>query len=251
MKGSIILVSVLAACTSSGVESKPGGGAPVSYTLALDRTVPAEGPISGIAADGQGYLWIAYSTLGDYAASIKPVVTLVHWDPATNTRLATFTYSDVSSQVSGVAFAAGQVWLSYETQYLFDPGLRAFDPSDGSMMTNLSAPPGQDVAAMGDGLLVVPWPYNQQVLVAPADTEFDAAVATSPTVQSIAWRAQTDELWVADWNAPLAIFDAGGDMLGTVDLAAARGASPYHYLTFDADQLVVAAGSDVSWYSIY
>jgi hypothetical protein len=263
-----IAIVLLAGCSLYTGNDHPNGsgssaGAEDLYQLTVDHSVSAEGTIKGVDADQQGGLWIAYATEGNYQENQKPVVTLVHWDPATRQRLATFTYSDFWSEVSGLAIVQGRIWLNYEDIATKDAGIRVIDPASGSVLTTFGTS-GVELAAMGSNRALVS-AINQGVLeldtanggvmrtfaspvvVDPGDM---GGVSFTDTQQGIAWRP--GEIWVANWYMPSAIFDEDGNVLGTINLAQLQsvGADPMHHLAFDRGKLLVGTAGQLTWYDV-
>lgn len=268
MKLSVIAISIFAtACTITGVESHPaegpdgggggsnsgsGGGGGDLYKLTVDHSVSAEAALHGVDSDGQGNLWVVYTTDGDYAMGEKPVVTLVHWNPLSGEDLATYTYNDIFSPVSGVAVVNGQIWMSYEDVAYGDAVTRVIDPTDGSIVRTLGTT-GIELAAMSvDRVLFSPG--QDEVLVAQSSTGgVMQTIATTfylGTQQGVAWRP--GEIWAGGWQSPIEIYDETGGLLGTIDLPAliSDSASPVRYLAFDNDELLVGDAGQLTWYAI-
>ncbi|HEY1551625.1 MAG TPA: hypothetical protein VGG28_27550 [Kofleriaceae bacterium] len=267
MKFSVIAISILAtACTITGVESHPspdgnnagsnvgsgGGGGGDLYKLTVDHSVAAEAALHGVDSDGQGNLWVAYATDGNYMMNVKPVVTLVHWNPISGEHLATYTYNDLFSPVSGMAVVSGQIWMSYEDVAYGDAVTRVIDPTDGSIVRTLGTT-AIDLAAMSvDRVLFSPG--QDQVLVAQSSTGgVMQTIATTfylGTQQGVAWRP--GEIWAGGWQSPIEVYDEAGTLLGTIDLPAliSDSADPVRYLAFDNDDLLVGDAGQLTWYAI-
>jgi hypothetical protein len=267
MKFSVIAISIFAsACTLIGVESHPiegpdggGGGSGTGsggdlYKLSVDRSVSAEAALHGVDSDGQGNLWVVYATDGDYQQNEKPVVTLVHWNPVSGEHLATYTYNDIFSPVSGLALVSGQIWMSYEDVALGDAVTRVIDPTDGSIVRTLGTTAIELAAMSVDRVLFSPGQGQDEVLVAQSssggvmqtiDTTFYLG-----TQQGIAWRP--GEIWAGGWQSPIEIYDESGTLLGTIDLPAliSDSADPVRYLAFDNDELLVGDAGQLTWYAI-
>lgn len=231
------------------------------YHLSVARSVAAEGEIRGVDADQNGALWIAYATDGNYMQNVKPVVTLVHWDPSTRQRLATFTYNDLWSPVSGVALVHGSLWLNYE-DITADAVIRTIDPASGAITSSFGTT-GIELSAMASDRALI---SNDGVDVIDASTggveqEFSSATVVDPsdmggisfsgTQQGIAWRP--GEIWVASWYLPLEVFSESGQVLGTIDLPDLRSDSawPTAHLAFDRGQLLVGRDGELTWYDVH
>jgi len=258
MKPAIVFV-LLAACTSSGVETEPlgshGGSAPPPpgdiYRIAVDHTVGAEGEIHGVDSDGQGNLWIAYWVDGNRQQNVLPVTTLVHWNPTTRERLATFTYDDLWAEASGLALVDGELWLNYEDDSS-DTVLRVIDPTAGTIVRTLGTT-GIELAAMSSGRTLLTRGYDEVDVIDATSGGTEASITTSftdGTQQGIAWRP--GEIWVGGWFSPAEIYDEHGALLGTVDAAdlRAEAAYPMHHLAFDGDLLLLGVAGQLTWYRI-
>jgi hypothetical protein len=270
MRAIAIVIPCLAGCSLyfGGAHGGGGGGGSGSgsavgdvHRLTMNRSVAAEGAIHGVDADQQGAVWIAYWTPGNYPQSVKPVVTLVHWDPTTRQRLQTFTYDDLWSPVSGVALVQGQIWLNYRDVARSDQVIRVIDPSNGAIERTLGTT-GLDVAAMAsDRALIsdysvlvvdsasggVTSSFSSPVVLDPGDM---GGIPFSGTQQGIAWRP--GEIWVGNWYMPMEIFDESGQMLGTIAFDAIRSGSAGNvfYLKFDRGQLLVGGAGQLTWYDV-
>jgi hypothetical protein len=247
---------------STSTPPAPADSGVYLHALTVDHSVSAEGTICGVDADQQGGVWLVYTTPGDVSAQVYPVVSVVHWDPTTRTRLATFTYADVYSPVSGIALVQGQLWLNYEDIQAGDQVLRVIDPGSGAIVATF-ATTGVDVSAMGSGqILLSTWTavdvldsatggitssFASPTTVDPSEM---GGISFPMTEQGIAWRP--GEIWVANWYMPSEVFDETGDVIGTVDLSSllTEGASPTRYLKFDRGQLLVGFGGQLTWYDV-
>jgi hypothetical protein len=240
----------------------PEGTTPADYhQLVVDHTVGAEDTIRGVDADQQGGLWLAYSA-PPAASAQRPIVSLVHWDPATRTRLQTFTYDDLASPVSGLALVQGQIWLNYEHVGPSDAVVRIIDPTSGAVVRTLGTT-GLALGAMGSdrvlisgyaGIQVVDaatggqtQQFHSPTVVDPGDM---GGISFSDTEQGVASRP--GEIWVANWYMAMEVFDPAGTLLGKVDLAALQdgAADPMHYLAFDRGQLLVGVDGQLTWYDV-
>lgn len=251
--------------TGGGGGSGSGSGTGTSpshdlYRLVIDHAVGAERPIAGVDADPQGNLWIAYTTTGSYKLNQKPMVTLVHWNPTTRQSLATFTYSDEWSPVSGLALVHDQIWLNFKDVATPDPVIRVIDPVTGAIVRTLGTT-GVELAAMGSDRVLVSAGGIQIIDAATGGdlARFASATVVDPTrmaitfantQQGIAWRP--GEIWVGNWYMPLEIYDEAGTLLGKIDFAAIRGegASPMTHLAFDHDKLLVGREGQLTWFTI-
>ena len=262
---------MLAGCSLYVGDHAAGGGSGSStgsaqnlYRLTVDHSVSAEGSIKGVDADQQGGLWIAYATTGNYMLNEKPVVTVVHWDPATRQRLATFTYSDFWSEVSGLAVVRGDIWLNYNNIATPDAGIRVIDPSSGAVVATFGAY-GIELSAFGSsqalvsatnaGISVlssttggVTLTFASPLVLDPNDM---GGVSFSDTEQGIAWRP--GEIWVGNWLMPMQIFDESGKLLGAIDLAQLQSDSawPTRHLAFDRGMLLVGNDGVLTWYDVH
>ncbi|HEY1551624.1 MAG TPA: hypothetical protein VGG28_27545 [Kofleriaceae bacterium] len=274
MKISVIAISLLTtACTFNGVYSNPipggtgsddgsdsgsgdggdtgsGSAYPNLYTLTVDHSVAAEHTLYGVDSDGQGNLWVVYSAPG----TPYPTVSVVHWNPLSDAHLATFTYADIFSPVSGIAVVGSELWLSYRDVSEGDAVTRVIDSTDGSIVRTMGITAG-DLAAMGtDRVLVSPSDGDGEVLV--AQTSDGGIVQTFGTTvwggtqQGVAWRP--GEIWTSGWASPMMILDESDTVLGTIivpDLDTGE-ADPMRYLAFDNNELLVGKNGQLTWYSI-
>jgi hypothetical protein len=239
------------------------------YALTLDRAVAAEGHVVGLDADQHGALWLAYddSTVQLDCATPR-LVTLVHWDPTTRTRLATFSYEDEVVQASGLALVGGQLWLNYGTDVQCAPGaIHVIDPSTGVVVRRLAGlPDSWDLAAAADHVLMStasPVTDSHGVVVA-LDATSGGVASTFATKMNYGSSASADnwfqqgiasrpgEIWVAAQTATsptIEIFDESGRDLGVADPGNLQGRDPV-LLAFDRGKLLVATGGQLSWFAI-
>jgi hypothetical protein len=265
-----LLVLSLAGCSlyfgpsHSGSGSGGQGSAPPGdlYNLVVDHATSTEGEIFGVDADQQGGLWIAYTTQGNLANNVKPVVTLVHWDPTTRQRLQTFTYDDLWSPVCGLAIVHGQIWLNYENVVLNDQVIRVLDATSGAIVNTFGVT-GIELSAMGSDQALI---SNRAVTVVDASSggllrsfqgpgELDPSspmhVSFSDTQEGIAWRP--GEIWAGSPFMPMQVYDDQSNaLLGTIDLPALRseGSIPVGHLAFDRGLFLVGRGGALTWYRV-
>ncbi len=272
MKFPVTAISILAtACTFNGVYSNPipgndgsddgsdggsdgsddgsGSGFPDLYTLTVDHSVAAEHAIAGVDSDGVGNLWMVYSAPG----TPYPTVSVVHWNPLSDERLATFTYDDIFSPVSGIAVVGAELWLSYRDVSEGDAVTRVIDSTDGSIVRTMGIT-GVDLAAMGtDRVLVSPGDDDEVQVAQTSDGGIVQTMGTAVwggTQQGVAWRP--GEIWTCGWASPMVILDENDNVLGMIDLADldTGEADPMRYLAFDNDELLVGKDGQLTWYSI-
>jgi hypothetical protein len=247
-----------------------GSGSPpdrTAYTLVADRTVAAEGNVVGIDADQHGALWIAYDDGPVLDCKTARHITLVHWDPVSRTRLASYAYDDSISAASGLALVRGELWLNFGTYVTCTPPtIRVIDPASGAMLQTMAGRDNSwDLTAAGD---------RAWIAVANADTGARGSItalapATGGVVESFETKvdfgsarsgnnwflqgvaSRPGELWTAAVTpdgVSLEIYDDSGHEVGSADprLVSARSL----LLAFDRGELLIATGGQLSWFHI-
>lgn len=244
--------------SSEGSNGSGSSGSSAGFTLTLDHSVGAEGIVAGVDADQQGGLWIAYVT-ADVSCTVDGTVTLVHWDPTTRTRLATFTYVDSTDSASGLALVNDQIWLnriSYCATAAAD--IEIIDPTTGAIVG--TAPASQetdDLAAFGTGKVLYSDRENTVYTVDTTGYGFTSSFATPvmyTTQMGVAW--QPGQIWVASWDDGSGyVFDESGTPLGSAAFPAVIGlpqqtSATALSLAFDRGQLLVAMNDQLFWLDI-
>ena len=265
----ILLATLLGGCSLYYGSTAPVPDSQTGPQVTFDRAVAAEGHVVGVDADQQGALWLAYDDGTPQLDCTTPrLITLVHWDPITRTRLATFSYDDEVVQASGLAVVGRNLWLNYGTDLQCAPGvIRELDPSSGAIVRTLAGMPNSwDLAAMTDQVLLsTASPVtDSRGTVVTLDGISGGVASTFATKTNYGSSANADnwfqqgiasrpgEIWVAAQTATsptVEIFDESGGDLGAVDVGDLEGSSPV-LLAFDRGELLVATGSQLTWFAI-
>lgn len=245
-----------ASSTGSGTGSgdSGSGGSTPGYVLTLDHSVAAELDVAGVDADQQGGLWIAYA--GDTDCAAYGPVTLVHWDPTTQTRLTTYTYTDDLGAAAGLAIVNGQIWLNRTHPCGALGEIQIIDPASGNVVG--SASPSEstdDLAAVDTAHVLYSDSYNMVYTVDTSTYGFVSSFATDPStrLQGIAWRP--GEIRVSSWGGHSAsVFDPSGQLLGVATFPSVVGVPQADnvpaQLAFDRGQLLVAVDSELYWLDV-
>lgn len=238
-----------------GGEPTQDGGTPPpngTFTFTKTRAIAGELPVVGIDSDGAGGLWIGYRVqIGGYYANAD--VRVVHLDPA-GAKLAEFRYDDEYTQVSGLAYGGGAVWLNYGSIGTGNNHIRKLDPVTGARLGSFATEVGIIDLDVHGGQLRLSNTWNQVIaLDMTTGGELWRAPVTAfaeDTQRGIASTA-SDNLWVVSTQSNKIIrLDPQHHVIGAgvTDLLG----SPVYgsgnlQLAWDGSELILAVGNQIVW----
>jgi hypothetical protein len=210
--------------------------------LTQTRSMAGAMPIAGIDTDRAGGLWIAYQPTDS--------VHVVHLD-ASGATLSDWTYTDDITEIHGLAYGLGGVWLNYNGITQDSLFLRKLDASTGAelkrfatdyQMTDLDAG-GDTLLALKGGDMISIDPNTGGVLSRTVFTGYDSAYY-GQGVASVG-----SQVWLSAWNSNT-LYLAGHDgkiERGGATTFIADEALRDVFLAWDGTSVIVEVGNQITW----
>ena len=232
-----------------GGEGEPRPLPTGSFHLKVVRSMAGELPIAGVDSDGAGGLWLAYRlAIGAYYEPDD--VRVVHLGP-NGEKLSEWRYNDEYTDVRGIAFGAGAVWLNYNATGTGNNHIRKLDPATGARLGSFATDPGVvDLDVRGEEILQSNL-WNDLISTRVSNGGEQGRRSLPGIGQSLQRGVATTadhKVWLADAEENrVQLFDSGYRSIGTGLISYPEAVWDSEGLAWDGERLVLATRSQILW----